>query len=147
MHVRARQGLAGAIVHLVAHTSSFPPRTGAGESAGDHSSHREAHMTTAITRKRPAGLLARFGSAFRAMFPPPSDRPDEPPRAPVPTGAPGNQRHQDATAVLTAARGVVRRGWGQNTWSIMKSPAGHRRAFQPIFPRRLDHTQVVQACL
>jgi len=49
--------------------------------------------------------------------------------------------------VLTAARGVVRRGWVQNTWYIMENPAGHRRAFQPIFPRRLDHTQVVQACL
>jgi hypothetical protein len=50
-------------------------------------------------------------------------------------------------AVLTAARGVVRRGWVQNTWYILQTPAGRRRAFQSIFPSRLDRTRVVEACL
>jgi hypothetical protein len=101
-------------------------------------------MSEAVTHQRPGGLLARLGSALKAMFPPPPGRRDE---LSSPTGEHVNRRHQDALAVLTAARGVVRRGWVQNNWYILETPAGRRRAFQPIFPGRLDHTQVVQACL
>jgi hypothetical protein len=102
-------------------------------------------MSEAVTHNRPAGLLARLGSALKTLFPPPPGEPDRPPSR---AGSPVNHRHQDALAVLTAARGVVRRGWAQHSWYVMETPAGRRRrAYQPLFPSRLDHTQVVQACL
>jgi hypothetical protein len=50
-------------------------------------------------------------------------------------------------AVLSAARGVVERGWVQNRWYVIQTPGGRRRPFRPAFSTRLDHTLVVQACL
>ncbi len=99
-------------------------------------------MSEAVTHRRPAGLLARFGSAVQAAFPPPPGPADP---MPPPTGP--HQRHQAALAVLTAARGVVQRGWVQNTWYVVEMPAGRRRPVRLVFPSRLDHRHVVQACL
>jgi len=59
---------------------------------------------------------------------------------------PFHHRHQDALAVLTAARGVVRRGWVQHTWYTLDPPAG-RRFWQRLLPDRLDHRRVTGACL
>lgn len=59
---------------------------------------------------------------------------------------PVNHRHQAALAVLTAARGVVRRGWVQHTWYAQEPPAG-RRFWQRLLPGRLDHRRVTGACL
>jgi hypothetical protein len=50
-------------------------------------------------------------------------------------------------AVLTAARGVIGRGWAQNTWYVTETPARRRRTVQSVFPSRLDRRQVVEACL
>jgi hypothetical protein len=66
---------------------------------------------------------------------------------PLAHGSPANRRHQEALAVLTAARGVVRRGWVQRVWYVTETPAGHRRAGQRFFPSRLDHAHVIEACL
>jgi hypothetical protein len=101
-------------------------------------------MNEAVTHKRRSGLLARLGSALNAVFPPVSGKPVQ---MPCSAASPVSHRHQVALSVLTAARGVVRRGWVQNTWYIMESATGRRRTFQSIFPRRLDRTQVVEACL
>jgi hypothetical protein len=97
-------------------------------------------MSEAVTHERPAGPLTRLGSALRARITPPAGG------APPPVVAPGRHRHQAALAVLTAARGVVRRGWVQNTWYVVETPAGRRR-LRPFLPGRVDHTHVVQACL
>jgi len=59
---------------------------------------------------------------------------------------PVNHRHQDALAVLTAACGVVRRGWVQHTWYTQEPPA-ERRFWQRLLPGRLDHRRVTGACL
>jgi hypothetical protein len=56
-------------------------------------------------------------------------------------------RHEDALAVLSATRGVIARGWVQNTWYVLESPAGPRSARQRFFPSRFDHRRVVEACL
>ncbi len=101
-------------------------------------------MSQADTHRRPAGLVARLRSVLRTGSPPPPGGADRP--AP-PTADPLHHRHQAALAVLTAARGVVRRGWVQNTWYIVETPAGRRRPFPPLFAGRVDHTRVVQACL
>jgi hypothetical protein len=100
-------------------------------------------MNEAAAHKRQRGLFARLGSALSTVFPPPG-KPDQ---MPCFAASPVSHRHQDALAVLTAARGVVRRGWVQNSWYIMETPAGRRRTFQSIFPSRLDRTEVVEACL
>jgi hypothetical protein len=97
-----------------------------------------------ITQKRPAGLLSRLGSALKAALLPSAVEADLPP---PPHPGPINRRHQDALAVLTATRGVVRRGWVQRTWYVMETPAGRRRARQRFLPTRLDHSKVVEACL
>jgi hypothetical protein len=95
-----------------------------------------------ITSKRPVGLVARLRSTLKAALLPSAGKIDQPPpRSPV------NRRHQDALAVLTATRGVVRRGWVQRTWYVMETPAGRRRVRERFFPGRLDHAQVVEACL
>jgi hypothetical protein len=91
-----------------------------------------------ITVQRPAGLVARVGSALRTKMSPPAE-------APAPT--PATTRRQDALAVLTATRGVVQRGWTQHTWYVTETPAGRRRSAQRFFPGRLDHASVVEACL
>jgi hypothetical protein len=101
-------------------------------------------MNEVVTHKRRCGLVARLGSALKAVVVSPSGRPDQ---MPLSAERPIGHRHQDALAVLTAARGVVRRGWVQNTWYIVEAAAGRRRAVQPILPSRLDHARVVQACL
>jgi hypothetical protein len=101
-------------------------------------------MNEAVTHKRRWGLVARLGSALRAAFASP---PGEPDRMPCSAGSPTNHRHQDALAVLTAARSVVRRGWVQNTWYVVEAPAGRRRSVRPILPSRLDRSHIVQACL
>ena len=102
-------------------------------------------MSGTVTGNHAAELLARLSSGLKTVFAPPIRRTRS---AAVPAGSPVNRRHQDALAVLTAARGVIRRGWVQHTWYMVKTPAGRRRrAFQLILPSRIDHTQVVQACL
>jgi hypothetical protein len=101
-------------------------------------------MNELVTHKRRWGLVARLGSALKAVVASPSGIPDQ---MPLSAGRPSSHRHQDARAVLTAARGVVRRGWVQNTWYVVEAPAGRRRAVQPILPSRLDHAHVVEACL
>jgi hypothetical protein len=101
-------------------------------------------MTQAVTHKRQRGLLARLESALKAAFPPSSGGTGQMPRS---AASPLSHRHHDALAVLTAAHGVLQRGWAQNAWYIMETPAGRRRTLQSIFPRRLDRTHVVEACL
>jgi hypothetical protein len=101
-------------------------------------------MNEALTQKRPRSVPARLGAALHALFPR-SPGPADP--VPRPAGSPAGHRHQDAMAVLTAARGVVRRGWVQNTWYVMETPAGRRRSIQSVFPSRVDRSRVVQACL
>jgi hypothetical protein len=101
-------------------------------------------MNEPVTQNRQPGLLARLCGALHAVFPP---SPAQTGRTPAPAASPVSRRHQDALAVLTAARGVVRRGWAQNTWYIMESPAGRRRTVQSVFPSRLDRSHVVEACL
>jgi hypothetical protein len=65
---------------------------------------------------------------------------------PQPSTSPPS-RHQEALAVLSATRGVVARGWTQNTWYVVETPAGRRRAAQRFFPFRVDRRNVVSACL
>jgi hypothetical protein len=57
------------------------------------------------------------------------------------------ERRQDALAVLSAARVVVQRGWVQDVWYVLKDPRGRLRSFGPMTPIRLDHREVVRACL
>jgi len=117
-------------------------------------------MNEAVTHKVQRRLLARLGSALHAVFTPAPGEPHEPAPGQTHEPAPGQthelrrsaespvrHRHQNAVAVLTAARGVVRRGWTQNTWFVLETPGGRRRTFQSIFPSRLDRTQIVEACL
>jgi hypothetical protein len=101
-------------------------------------------MSEAVTHQRQRGLMARLDAAWRSVFPPSPGRTE-----PMPHSAAGplSHRHHDALAVLTAARGVIRRGWVQNAWYITETPAGRRRPMQSIFPSRLDRSQVVEACL
>ncbi|GAA3919657.1 DUF6197 family protein [Actinoplanes auranticolor] len=99
-------------------------------------------MNEAVTRRRPRGRPAWLGAAIEALS---SRSPAAP--APAPHPAPGSHRHQDALAVLTAARAVVRRGWTQHTWYVMRTPAGRRRTMSSVLPGRLDRTRVVEACL
>jgi hypothetical protein len=101
-------------------------------------------MSDTVTNKPSPGLVARLGSAFQAIFPPPGPEVGE---RPQPAASPMAQRRHDALAVLSAARGVVERGWVQNRWYVIQTPGGRRRPFRPAFPTRLDHTLVVQACL
>jgi hypothetical protein len=104
----------------------------------------KADMNKAVIHKRQRSLFARLGSALNAVFTPESGPPDQIRHsAAIALG----HRHQDAIAVLTAARSVIERGWVQNTWYTLENPAGRRRTFSSIFPSRLDRGQVVQACL
>lgn len=64
-----------------------------------------------------------------------------------PPGGRFRHRHEDALAVLSATRGVIARGWVQNTWYVVETPAGPGTARQRFFPSRLDHRRVVGACL
>jgi hypothetical protein len=104
---------------------------------------READVPKTITPQRPAGLATRFASALKAALLP-SYGETEQLRS---YGDPVNRRHQEALAVLTAARGVISRGWVQRAWYVTETPAGRRRAGQRFFPGRLDHAKVVEACL
>jgi hypothetical protein len=83
-----------------------------------------------VVLTRPAELARRFASALKAS----------------PASAPPDRR-EDALAVLSATRGVIARGWVQNTWYLVETPGGRRRAGQRFFPGRLDHRHVVGACL
>ncbi|MEU4429006.1 hypothetical protein AB0F81_51085 [Actinoplanes sp. NPDC024001] len=58
-------------------------------------------------------------------------------------------RHEDALAVLAAARTVVEHGWVQHRWyTLQAAPGGRRRRFGGIVPlARPDHSRVVEACL
>lgn len=100
-------------------------------------------MPRTITPQRPAGLMARLAAALKATVRP-SAAPAEHPSSPESTV---NRRQHEALAVLTAARGVVARGWVQHAWFVTEVPAGRRRAAQRFFPGRLDHAHVVEACL
>jgi hypothetical protein len=93
-----------------------------------------------ITHQRRRGVLARLGSALSARSTGEADR-----KLPGPN--PLGHRHQNALAVLTAARTVVQRGWAQNSWYVMETRPGRRRTVQSVFPGRLDRTRIVQACL
>jgi len=100
-------------------------------------------MNQAKFQTRPAGLLARLGSLWKSMSPHPSPVPDQllpPSENDLP------QRHQDALAVLTAARTMIQRGWVQNTWYVTQTPGGRRHNFGPL-SGRLDHTRIVQSCV
>ncbi|WP_433380859.1 DUF6197 family protein [Actinoplanes sp. CA-142083] len=91
-------------------------------------------VTVTVTPSRSVRLLARVASALRAS----------------PAGAappPSHPRHEDALAVLSATRGVIARGWVQNTWYVLETPAGPRPARQRFLPSRLDRSRVVGACL
>jgi hypothetical protein len=101
-------------------------------------------MGDAAIHEHSAGLLTRLGTAVKAMFASASFEPD---RLLPSTGTPVPRRHQDALAVLTAARGVVQRGWVKNAWYVMRAPDGHQRTLAPGCLVRVDHTEVVQACL
>jgi hypothetical protein len=59
--------------------------------------------------------------------------------------APG--RHEEALAVLSATRGVIARGWTQNSWYVVETPAGRRRPAQRFLNGRVDRRNVVSACL
>jgi hypothetical protein len=96
------------------------------------------------TRERPVRLSARLGSTWKAVLARPSPT-RERLRPAAGNGVP--QRHQDALAVLDAARGVIQRGWVQNKWYVLQGPGGRRRSFGPTSLTRLDHTRVVEACL
>lgn len=61
--------------------------------------------------------------------------------------SPPPSRHEEALAVLSATRGVVARGWTQNSWYVVETPAGRRRSAQRFFPWRVDRRNVVSACL
>jgi hypothetical protein len=95
------------------------------------------HVSITATASRPARLIARLASALTA--PPPGAEP--------PPAGRFHHRHEDALAVLTATRGVIARGWVQNTWYVLETPAGPHSIRQHFFPSRLDHQRVVQACL
>ena len=101
-------------------------------------------MGDAVIHARSTRLWSRLSRALQAVFAPASFEPDQllPPAA-----NPAPRRHQDALAVLTAARTVVERGWVQNAWYVMRAPDGGQRTLAPTCLVRLDHTQVVQACL
>ena len=88
-------------------------------------------MPNTLIPMRPARLVARLASALN----PPSP------------GNAGPDRRADALAVLDATRGVIARGWTQHTWYLVETPAGRRRTGQRFFPGRLDHRQIVAACL
>jgi hypothetical protein len=75
-------------------------------------------------------LVTRFVSALKA-----------PSTSPVP------HRREDALAVLSATRGVLSRGWVQRSWYLVETPAGRRHDRHRFFPSRLDHRQIVGACL
>jgi hypothetical protein len=107
----------------------------------------EVDMSEAITGKGQSGLLARLGSALHGTLPSPSKSPGKSGEKPHSTASPASHRHENALTVLTAARGVVQRGWAQNGWYVMRTRTGRRRTIQSIFPSRLDRTQVVEACL
>jgi hypothetical protein len=105
---------------------------------------REANMSETVTRKRQSGLLAPLSAAWKAIRTPP---PEQLEQGRWPAERPAGHRHRDAVAVLTAARCVVQRGWVQNTWYVMQTPAGRRRSLPSAFPGRVDRTNVVEACL
>jgi hypothetical protein len=57
------------------------------------------------------------------------------------------RRHEEALAVLSATRGVIARGWSQNSWYVVETPTGRRRSAQRFLPGRVDRRNVVSACL
>jgi hypothetical protein len=97
-------------------------------------------MDNTATRER--SRASAVGSVLRAIFIPKDPRHDD-----VVVEGDVPQRHQDALAVLDAARMVVQRGWVQRRWYVLQAPGGRRRSFGPTSLTRLDHTQVVQACV
>jgi hypothetical protein len=82
------------------------------------------HVPNTVTAK----LVKRFLPASPSASPPPS-------------------RHEEALAVLSATRGVIARGWSQNSWYVVETPAGRRRSAQRFFTGRVDRRNVVSACL
>ncbi|MFI5895792.1 hypothetical protein ACIA5D_37420 [Actinoplanes sp. NPDC051513] len=99
-------------------------------------------MSKTMTSTHPAGPVAQLVSAAKAALLPSAGEPHPPEPA-----SPGSRRRDDALAVLTAARGVVGRGWVQRTWYVTETPAGRRPARHRFLPGRLDHSQVTGACL
>lgn len=96
-------------------------------------------MDNTATRERSRTTV---GSVLRAIFIPRDPRQDD-----VAVEGDVSQRRDDALAVLDAARMVVQRGWVQRRWYVLQAPGGRRRSFGPTSLTRLDHTQVVQACV
>jgi hypothetical protein len=101
-------------------------------------------MDDRVSYERSAPPWVRLARALRARLAPP---PLEPERLLPPSGRPARPRHQDALAVLTAARQAVRRGWVQDAWYVLRGPDGRRRSLGPTSLIRLDHAQVERVCL
>lgn len=107
-------------------------------------------MSGTVIHERRRAVLSRLGAAWRAAVQPPLPEPADgrvEPAGSADGSLGAGHRHQDALAVLTATRAVVQRGWTQNTWYVLRSPAGRRRTVQSIFPGRLDRSRIVEACL
>jgi hypothetical protein len=102
------------------------------------------HMGDPVIQERSVGPIARLCRAVKATFRPAAFEPDQ--LLPS-TGTPIPRRHQDALAVLNAARGAVQRGWVQNAWYVLHGPDGRRQTLGPTCLVRLDHTQVAQVCI
>ena len=101
-------------------------------------------MDETIGHQRHRGVLARLGSALHAV----SALPPDPPESLRGGAEPSvSRRHQDAVAVLTAARIVIRRGSARRAWYLLEAPAGRRRILPAVFPGHLDRTRVAGACL
>jgi hypothetical protein len=101
-------------------------------------------MGDPLAQVRSGGLFGRLGDAVKALFAPASFEPDE---LLPPVVRPLPPRHQEALAVLDAARVVIARGWLQDAWYALQGPDGQRRMLTPTRLVRLDHSQVVGACL
>jgi hypothetical protein len=101
-------------------------------------------MDDVRTQEHSTRWSARLGALWRAVS---ARRSPIEGQLPVPIDTTVPQRHQDALAVLDAARGVVQHGWTQNRWYVLETPGGRRRNFGPMSLTRLDHRQVVEACL
>jgi hypothetical protein len=50
-----------------------------------------------------------------------------------PSASPPPNRHEEALAVLSATRGVIARGWSQNSWYVVQTPAGRLLSPRPEY--------------
>ncbi len=101
-------------------------------------------MGDPVIQEHSVGPIARLCRAVKATFRSAAFEPDQ---LLPPAGRPVRHRHQDALAVLTAARGVLQRGWVQNAWYVMQGPDGRRRTLAPTCLVPVAHSEVVQVCV